>query len=262
MSFADTIILALTQGLTEFIPVSSSGHLLATRFLFNISDTDGTAFDAFLHLGTLLAVLLYYWKVWWGILLGVVQNDEEGKDKRELFAKIAVATVPAAVVGYFFQGVVSQALRSPVILVLSLLFTAGVLMLSDLLSRRKSSIARASFLDAAIIGSVQALALLPGVSRSGVTMAAGRWRGLSRKQATNFSFLLSAPLIAGAGLSSLSALLDHHTIPLAQLFVGFLVSFVSGIIAIYVLLKWIERISFLPFVVYLIGLAGIIFLYV
>lgn len=258
MSFADAAILGLVQGVTEFIPVSSSGHLLAARLFFDISDVDGTAFDAFLHLGTLAAVLLYYWRVWWGILRSFVLNDEESRDKRELAAKLALATVPAAIAGYLFQAGLADRLRTPAFLAVGLLITAAVLWLFDYLAKKKETIERASFVDAIVIGLAQVIALLPGVSRSGVTMGAARGRGMSRAQAASFSFLLSAPIIAGAGLASVGDLIAGATFASGELLVGFGVALVSGLLAIYGLLKWVEKMSFTPFVIYLILLAGLV----
>src|SRR3989344_5458727 len=205
MSWWEVVILAVVQGLTEFLPVSSSGHLLAARFLFGISDASGTSFDAFLHLGTLLAVFVYFWRVWWGIARALVRDDAEARDKRELVAKLAVATVPAAIVGYLFQDGYAVDFRTPGVLAAALAFTATVLWSSDRAwqAQREKTIDRADFRDAMVIGLMQMVALLPGVSRSGMTIAAGRWRGLTRLQAARFSFLLSAPIIAGAGLASL-----------------------------------------------------------
>lgn len=258
MSISAIIILGLVQGLTEFLPVSSSGHLVAVRLLFGISDIQGNAFDAFLHLGTLLAVLVYYWRVWWGMVRAIVKNDTESTDKRQLAAKLALATVPAAIAGYFFQDYVTSAFRSNTSVALGLIVTALAFMLVELLAKRATTIARASFFDAIIIGIAQVLALLPGISRSGMTIVAGRARGLSRKQAASFSFLLSAPIIAGAGLASMSSVIFGGAFSLGQLTLGFIVSFLGGLMAIYLLLKIVEKISFWPFSFYLLGLAGVL----
>ena len=260
MTMLEVVFLGAVQGLTEFLPVSSSGHLLAARLLFDISDFSGSAFDAFLHLGTLGAVLVYFRRTWTGIAGGVLRNDEEGKGKRELLAKLAIATVPAAVGGYLFQDGVEE-LRSVAWLAGALGMTAVVLWVSDVFSVRAKTMERARYNDAAYIGLMQVLALLPGVSRSGVTIAGGRLRGLSRSQATKFSFLMSAPIIAGASLSSLSALWQGHLFSPAQLGLGVLVSFASGLFAIKVLLHVVEKISLKPFAVYLVALAAIILLY-
>lgn len=258
MTMLEVATLGIIQGLTEFLPVSSKGHLLAARYLFGIDDSGGLAFDAFLHLGTLVAVLVYYRATWAGIMRAVFKNDEPGRDKRELFAKLCVATVPAAVMGYLFKEQFLSYLRSPQLLIAGFLFTAAVLAWFDHYGRKRTALSRAGYKDALIIGLAQVIALLPGVSRSGMTMAAGRARGLSREQAANFSFLMSASIIAGAGLSSLSSLLTATTLPPAQLLVGFLASLVSGLLAIDVLLKVVKRWSYTPFVVYLVLLAIVI----
>lgn len=263
MTTLNVLALGVIQGLTEFLPVSSSGHLLAARLLFGISDVNGFAVDAFLHLGTLAAVLIYFRRLWWRLMRALLKSaDNASRDDRNLLAKLAVATVPAAIAGYFFQSDVSLFFRSREALAGSLLFTALVLWWFDARARASDeSGERADFKDAGIIGLAQVIALLPGVSRSGVTIAAGRGRGLSRRQATVFSFLMSAPIIAGAGLNSLSQLLASPVLPWAQLALGFAAAAVSGLAAIAGLLKFIERISFLPFVVYLIGLAALVLRY-
>ncbi len=252
----DVMLLAVVQGLTEFLPVSSSGHLVAVRHFLRIADVQGTAFDAFLHLGTLAAVLVYYWRVWWGVTRGVFVHDGEGRDKQHLAAKLALATVPGAVVGYFLQGEIADQLRTPGIVATGLLVTAGLLLLGDFLYVSAQKKHRAAYQDAMVIGLAQMFALLPGLSRSGTTIAVGRSRGLSRQQATNFSFLMSAPIIAGAGLSSLASLIASGGFNTAEMVVGFGVSFLSGLAAIHILLKLIERISFVPFAIYLVALAA------
>src|SRR3989344_1045571 len=136
MSFGEVLILAVVQGLTEFLPVSSSGHLVIARVLLGITDIEGNAFDAFLHLGTLLAVLVYYWRVWRGLLRGLVVSDTEGRDKRDLAAKLAVATVPAAVAGYLAQDAVGTLLRSPQIVAGGLIVTGGALLVADVMAKR------------------------------------------------------------------------------------------------------------------------------
>ncbi len=258
MQFFDVIILGIIQGLTEFLPVSSKGHLLAARYLFGINDAGGLALDAFLHLGTLVAVLVYYWRVWRGMAHAVFRNDDEGKDKRELFAKLCIATIPAALTGYLLQERIITYLRNPHMLVAGFLITAVVMGFFDHLARRNVTVARASYKDALIIGVAQVAALLPGISRSGMTIAAGRARGLSRTQAAHFSFLLSAPIIAGTGLASLSTLLSLSDLSRTLLVTGFTASLLSGLLAIYVLLKLVTTFSLTPFVIYLVGMALLI----
>lgn len=263
MELFEIIVLSVVQGLTEFLPVSSSGHLVAVRALFGISDAEGSAVDAFLHIGTLLAVLVYFKSVWWGILRGVVARDVEGKDKRELAIKLVLASIPAGLVGYFLGDNINDLFRSSTTVAVGLVVTALLLLLIEAKSRRgcceSDEARRASFVDALLIGLAQVAALLPGVSRSGVTIVAGRELGLSGKQAVKFSFLMSAPIIAGAGAASLESLVASGSFVYSYLLIGLFVSFVCGVGAIFLLLKMVEKIMFWPFIIYLIGLAGLLF---
>lgn len=263
MSVWQVIILGLVQGLTEFLPVSSSGHLVVARMLLRIPDVSGTTFDAFLHLGTFFAVLVYFWKVWGGMVRALIAppaGGGEGQDKRELAAKLALATVPGAIAGYAFQRWF-ESLSSALWLAFGFLVSAAALLASDVWAQRHPRKHRATFQDAFMVGLAQVVALLPSVSRSGVTIAAGQARGLSRVQAVRFSFLMSAPIIAGAGLASLSSLVANHAFSPAEFVVGFAASFAAGLAGIYLLLKMVEKISFWPFAVYLVILS-VILLYV
>lgn len=258
MEIIDVAILGIIQGVTEFLPVSSSGHLVLGRLLFNISDTAGTATDAFLHLGTLLAVLIYYWRVWWGILRGLFVRDVEGNDKRQLFGKLIIATVPAALAGYFLAGMVDRIFRGPATVALGFAITGVAFLIAEGIGRRRSVLPRAGWLEASVTGIAQVLALIPGVSRSGITIAAGQSQGLSRSQAAHFSFLMSVPIIAGAGLGTLPSLLSSHAHSAAALLLGFLTSFIAGLIAIHLLVGLTRRISFIPFALYLFVVAGLL----
>jgi len=253
MELVDIIILSLVQGLTEFLPVSSSGHLLIVRHWWGIGDTAGNAFDAWLHLGTLLAVFVYFRSTWWEMLRGVLGSGQD-KAGRELAGKLAVATVPAAVAGYIWQGQFAAELRSINTVIIGLLVTAVALALVEAWPKKPMEKKQVSYRDSLLIGLAQIIALVPGVSRSGVTMAAGRGRGLSRSGAAKFSFLMSAPIIAGAGLSSIGALATGGFTGL-ELGLGFLTAFGAGILAIGGLLKLIEKYSYWPYVIYLVALA-------
>lgn len=258
MEIVDVAILGVIQGVTEFLPVSSSGHLVLGRLLFGIPDLEGTATDAFLHLGTLLAVLMYYWRVWWGILRGLFVRDAEGNDKRQLLGKLVLATIPAGVVGYFLADMVDQAFRGPKTVAGGFIITGVVFLAAEAVSRRRVRLPRAGWVEAVVIGLSQVLALIPGVSRSGTTIAAGQGQGLSRSQAAHFSFLMSVPIIAGAGLGTLPALLSSHAHSPAALLLGFLVSFLAGLAAIHALVRLTRRISFIPFALYLFVVAGLV----
>lgn len=255
-------MLAVVQGLTEFLPVSSSGHLIAARLFFGIPDTEGTAFDAFLHLGTVAALAVYYWRIWWGLAQSLWRRDAASRQSRELLLAIVVATIPAALAGYFFEDAIAIWLRGPRVLAASFLLTAVVLWWFDRRGRVPAAADRSvvSWRDALVIGLAQIAALVPAVSRSGVTIAAGRARGLSRQSAVTFSFLMSAPIIAGASVSNLMTLVHDGSFSGQLLFIGTVVSFVSGLFAIYLLMRLIERMSFMPFVIYLVGLSVIIWI--
>lgn len=261
MTTEAVVALALVQGLTEFLPVSSSGHLLLVRYLWPAVGQPDQAFDAFLHLGTLLAVLVYYWPVWRGIVRGLVVTDVDGRDKRDLLFKLVVATFPAAVIGYLYQEQIGHLFASPVALAISFLFTAACLGVADWYGATRTTKLRAGRQDAFVIGFAQAVALVPGISRSAVTIAAGRARGLSREQAVTFSFLMSAPIIAGAGLVSLIQLLTTHPVSFEHLAVGLLVAFLSGYTAIGLLVRTIKRMSLMPFVIYLVVVGGLLLIF-
>lgn len=251
MTLTEVVILALVQGATEFLPVSSSGHLLVARWLLDIPDVEGGAFDAFLHLGTMFAVVAYYWRVW----LGMVRRPQG------FLGVLAVATIPAALAGWLLADYVDRYLRGPHVLALSFLFTAAVLWWFDRSGEPRPEGERITLSDALAIGLAQVLALVPAVSRSGITIAAGRARGLSRQSATTFSFLMSAPIIAGGSLHGLADILNNGALAGPLLALGTLVSFMSGLAAIYLLMKLIERMSFVPFAVYLVGLSAVVWLF-
>jgi undecaprenyl-diphosphatase len=241
MSTLEVVVLGVIQGLTEFLPVSSDGHLVAARLLFDLSADGGVAFDAWLHIGTLLAVLVYFRDVWRHL-------------GRELLLKLAAATLPGAVVGYFLRDSGAW-LQSPAVTAVGFLISAGALVVIE--RSREEARGEVTLRDAWMMGLTQTAALLPGISRSGVTIAAGCGRGVARQAAAVFSFLMSAPIVAGAGLVSLPAALTSG-ISSVQLLVGVGVSFATGLLAIRIFLRLIERASLWPFVVYLVLLAGIV----
>ncbi len=250
--------MAAVQGLTEFLPVSSSGHLIIARLLFNISDVQGTFFDAFLHLGTLLAVLVYFRRTWRAILQGIFVRSGAAAGQRQMAVALVAGTIPGGIAGFFLADVISRVWRSAADVALGLAVTAAVLLSADYVARKNQPGRAVVLQDAWYIGLAQAVALLPGISRSGITMAAGCWRGLSRRQAAEFSFLLSAPIIAGAGLSSLGSVTANGAYAASQLAVALFVSFCTGWLAIDWLLKIVTRFTFLPFAVYLLVLAGLV----
>jgi len=258
MTLIEVVVLSLIQGLTEFLPISSSGHLVAARLLFGFEATGSVAFDAYLHLGTLGAVLLYFRTTWQRLLKSLVRWQPATEADRRLVLALVIATIPAALAGYWFADTFTQSVHQPRLLALEFLVTAASIYGGDRLGKRAATSREPSVLDAFLIGCAQIIALFPGVSRSGATIAAARARGLSREQATTFSFLMSAPIIAGAGLVSLQAIWQAQTVPPAYLLIGFLLSLLGGLLTIHWLLQLIKRGTFTPFVIYLVFLAAVI----
>ncbi len=276
MLLFQAIILGLVQGLTEFIPVSSSGHLVAVPKLLGW-DSPSIAFDTILHLGTLLAVLIYFWNEWRRILIvigraiaGVFSPAQREKiDRRDakLFGLLALGTVPALVIGYLFQEQLAKVFDSLLFVTMFFLITAVLLAAVELFLRWRA--ARGSrgerpilpgWMGAFGIGVLQALAILPGLSRSGLTISGGVFSGLSREGAARFSFLLSAPVILAAGGLGLIELQSSSITnnDLLSLIVGFLVAAFSGWLAIYWLLKFLRRQKLYVFSIYLIVLSLVI----
>src|SRR5215470_16266691 len=216
MSVLHAIILALVQALTEFLPVSSTAHLILFPWLLGWPDP-GLAFDVALHAGTLLAVLLYFFKDWLTLVIcGLGGNypanatKQEVGQRRKMFWYMVVGTIPAAIFGKLFHHQVEETLRTPMIIGISLIVVALLMWAADSLSGLTRKLEQSNWGDAVSIGIAQAIALWPGVSRSGITITTGLFRKFTREAATRFSFLLSAPVIAGAVAAKLPALIKVH----------------------------------------------------
>ncbi|MEJ5257921.1 MAG: undecaprenyl-diphosphate phosphatase [Fervidobacterium sp.] len=215
--------LGVVQGLTEFLPVSSSGHLGLFSKLFGLQSN--LSLFAFLHLATFLVVLIFLWKDVWSILYGMFKLD---KEIWNLVFKLIVATIPAGLVGLFFEKKIENIFSSQWVIGIFFLITAAFLWFSDAASGRKS-LNELSFLDALLIGLFQAVAVLPGISRSGITLVGALLVGLNRADAFKFSFLLSLPITLAAGLFELKDVVLN-----AATFSGFGGAFVAGIVALLV----------------------------
>jgi undecaprenyl-diphosphatase len=246
------VILGLVQGLTEFLPVSSTAHLiLVTDWLRLDPERFGLSFDVALHLGTALAVLLYFARTWLALA-------------GDLFARrwrmpllVIVGTLPAAVAGVLLQSLVERTLREPVWIVIGLVAGSVLFVAAERMARQQRAMGDLSLADAVLMGAAQAIALLPGISRSGITISAGLFRDLRRDEATRFSFLLATPVILGAGAKTL---LDARKA--AELFTapdvlvaGFIVSFLSGLAAVAFLVRFLRTHSLNWFVAYRLVLA-------
>ncbi len=259
MTVLQAIVLGFIQGLTEFLPVSSSGHLILVPEFLNWPLQD-LAFDVVVHLGTLVAVLLVLRHDIKKLLRALFSNRPSVE--RSLAWMLIVATIPVLVVGYFASDLIEGALRTPLVVVSSLVFWAVVLGIADIVSKRVKSVDKIQEIkwwQAIVIGCVQILALIPGTSRSGITITAGLFSGIDRATAARWSFLLSVPAIGAAGAKSLLDLsTGSATIEFVPLLAGFIMAMISGVIAIKFLLALVSRISYWPFVFYRILLAGVV----
>lgn len=262
MELIEATVLALIQGLTEFLPISSSAHLILVPRLFGWED-QGLAFDVAVHFGTLLAVLWFFHDEVWAVLkawFASLMGSEHDLNDARLGWAILVASIPALLVGFFFEEAIETRLRSPLIIAAATAVFGVLLWLADLHKKEVSDEHRIGLGIAFLIGLAQALALIPGTSRSGITITAGLALGLSRTAAARFSFLLSVPVIAGAALFETIELVGSPApvdwLPIA---VGLLVAASSAYVCIRVFLNVIDRIGMLPFMLYRLVLAGFLF---
>ena len=248
-------ILGTIQGITEFLPISSRAHLILIPWLFGWKDP-GLTFDVALHLGTLLALLSYFYKDWVYLTRSAFrifksdENDAEDSDKR-LALFIILGTIPGGIAGLLFEHLEDQ-ISTPTVIAAMLIAVALLLRSAEISGRRKSDLETMRLSDALTIGFAQAFAIVPGVSRSGVTLAAGLFRGMTRKAAAQFSFLLSAPLVAGAVAKkaidiAVDGLPPGQVVPFV---VGVVVSAFWGIISIAAMMRYLQNRSTFVFVNY------------
>ncbi len=256
MTYLQAIFLGCVQGLTEFLPISSSGHLILMEHFFHIKG-GGLTFDVFLHLGTLCAVIGYFWQDWWRFLYASISGKD--KEARRLFFFIILATIPGALAGVVMAHAVETVFRDPFSVAFMLLLMSIPLLVAEWVSSQRYLIKDLSLWKALSIGMAQALAIIPGTSRSGITMATGLFLGLRRDEAAHFSFLLSAPIIAGAGLFKMIGAVKTGMVFSPIYMVGFLSSLISGVLVIAWLLSFLKQHTFYPFVIYRVGLAGSIY---
>ncbi|MEG3641365.1 undecaprenyl-diphosphate phosphatase [Magnetococcus sp. PR-3] len=266
MDLFNAAVLALIQGLTEFLPISSSGHLILTPYLFGWQD-QGLVFDVAANTGSLLAVMLYFRQevvqMWHGSI-DLIQNPMGWKKtdgQSRLVMQLAVATVPVGLVGLAFKDWFSTAARDPMIIATTSILFGLLLWWADQKGRRSEDGSKLSWKEIWLIGIAQAFALIPGTSRSGVTMTAGLMLGLTREAAARFSFLMAIPVGILAALLDLKDLLSHdmQADEIQFLLVGFVVSGLSAFVVIHWLLGWLKKQTMTPFVLYRIILGVIIF---
>ncbi len=254
-------LLALIQGLTEFLPISSSGHLILAPHLFGYAD-QGLAFDVAVHVGSLAAVLLYFRKEVSAIVLAFFPSLLPGRPLTQdarLGWMILLATVPVGLAGLLFKDVIEAELRSPMVIAVTTIGFGALLWWFDVKGVRRRDENSILWKDALIIGLFQAMALIPGTSRSGATMTAGLMLGLTRKAASRFSFLMSIPtILLSGGLMSADLIETGETVDWNAITLGAVLSFITAYLCIHYFLQFIERMGMLPFVIYRFALGALI----
>jgi undecaprenyl-diphosphatase len=264
MDNTQIVFLSIVQGFTEFLPISSSAHLILLPMVLQWPD-QGLAFDVAVHIGSLIAVLVYFRSELVSMTQAWCKNIAGGgsSENSRLAWWVILGTIPAVVVGYLFKGIVETELRSAWVIAIATIVFALLLWVADLKQSKQRSEFQLNWREVLMIGCFQALALIPGTSRSGITMTAGLLLGLSRQAAARFSFLLSIPIIFASGtLQTLELLQVSHTIDWLALMLALVLSAVSAGICIHLFLGLIEKTGMLPFVIYrlLLGLVLIAFL--
>ena len=262
MDIFQATILGIFQGLTEFLPISSSAHLVLIPHFFGWEDP-GLTFNVALHFGTLIAVLFYFRKDLVEIVFGAVCCEKDGSNtKKRRYPKnmiwlIVLATLPGSIAGYFFSDLAETSFRHPLLVASTLAFFGLLLFWADKTTKKQRKVDDIGIVDSLTIGFSQAIAIVPGVSRSGITITAGLLQGLDRKNAARFSFLMSVPIILGANFFEM-----RHFFSSAVGFsevAGIVAAMISGYFAIAGLIKFVEKTSYKVFFWYRIGLACLIF---
>jgi undecaprenyl-diphosphatase len=260
VNLVQSIVLGIVQGITEFLPISSTAHLALFPWFLKWNDP-GLAFDVALHVGTLAAVIYYFWREWVMMIrefvTGVFSRSFSNSQHVRLGLLIIVATIPGALFGFQFEEQASGILRHPILIAFSVFVFAVLLYLSDRFSKKQKAISDMNLLDCLIIGFVQALAIIPGVSRSGATITGALIMNFKRDEAARFSFLLSTPLIVGAIVFE-SRHLNYAEITSPPFIAGILTSALFGFLSMKYLLRYLQTKSYTVFVVYRIALAALI----
>jgi undecaprenyl-diphosphatase len=261
MNIFQSVVLGMVQGLGEFLPISSSAHLILVPWLFKWEDP-GLTFDIALHVGTLIAVILYFWRDWLNLISKGLTKPKEREGK--LFWYLVLATIPGAAIGYLLEHKAETVFRNPVLIAFMLIILGGILYLVDRKSKKQVDMKNISLKTSTLIGLSQALAIIPGVSRSGITMTTALALGMTREGAARFSFLLSTPIIFGAAAIKLPKIIANPSMINAPFIVGMVVSCIFGLASIGFLLRYVQTKTFLPFAWYrfLIGALVIIIAFI
>jgi undecaprenyl-diphosphatase len=250
MTVFQAIVMGVIQGLSEFLPISSSAHLALAPWVFGWP-APGLAFDVALHLGTLIALVWFFWQEWITLakaFFSILRKRKLETESERRVAFVVVATIPGALAGYLLQDYAKTVFRTPTLTGVMLIVMGAVLWLVDRSARQERGITTMTWRDAIIVGLAQMFAIVPGVSRSGSTITAGRAVGMTREAAAVFSFLLSLPIITAAVVfEGRHAIANGITLPIVA---GVIASAISGWLAISVLLKFISRNSYGVFALY------------
>ncbi len=253
------LIMGIVQGLAEFLPISSSGHLILVPALLGWHDPfiDSLAFSVLLHMATLVALVAYFWRDWLVLIpagVAALRDRSFGGDpNRRLAWLIVVTAIPAAVIGLLLNDFIESHVREAGLVALLLVVGAAIMWLAERVGRKRLEVTDLSFGAALGIGVAQAFALFPGVSRSGISISAGLFGGLTREAAARFSFLMALPVIAGAGIFEVRKLVTGEagvTLQTGPLAVGFIAALVSGLVAIWALLRYLRTNSLAVFIAY------------
>ena len=266
MTLIQSLILGIIQGLTEFLPISSSAHLVLIPQLlgWQIPQSQVFPFDVLVQLGTLVAVIIYFWKDLWNIIKGFVKaladRQPFGSDDARMGWFLILATIPAGLAGILIKDTVEAAFNSATATAIFLFVTALFLVLAELLGKRSRSLTDIKWLDALVIGLFQVISLFPGISRSGSTISAGMFRKFDRPSAARFSFLMSVPVMLGAGLVSLNDAIDMPGFSefLPIILVGFLAALLVGYLAIHWFLSFLGKRSLYVFAIYCVILGSLV----
>lgn len=247
MTFLQAIILGLVQGIGEFLPISSSAHLIFIPQIFHWKDP-GLTFDIALHIGTLIAVIIYFWKDWIKLIYCGFKDVKSTEGK--LFWYIFFASIPGAIFGKLFESEAETVFRNLALIGTTLIVMGIILYFAEKVGRKSVKINQLGFRDSFIIGVSQALAIIPGISRSGVTMTTGLFLGLTKESAARFSFLLSTPIVFGAGIFKIKDMM-HVPIGNVSIFIiGIITAMISGLLSIKFLLNYLRDKGFGIFAVY------------
>lgn len=266
-TLVQAIVMGLVQGLTEFLPISSSGHLIIVPALLGWDDPfiDSLAFSVMLHLATLLALLLYFRADWLRLIpawfASLRDRSIAGDPDRKLAWLLALSTIPAVIAGLLLNDLIEGAFRSLGLVAVTLVIGAAILWLAERVGSRTRHMSELGVAGAIGIGAAQALALVPGISRSGISISAGLFAGLDRESAARFSFLMATPITAGAGVFELRKVISGEAgvdVTLAPLLAGMVAALVAGLLAISLLLRFLRTNPTTVFVVYRILLAAVV----